>query len=212
MEVLPRGRHSLTPEDVVDSQRGRMMRAVALAVAEKGYGETVVTDVIERARVSRKTFYEQFDDLQDCFRQAHAAACATLIDLMEGLVKAAPQEGLEPLRAGLGGYLAFVASEPELTQAFFADAVAAGPGVARQRNRTFEILAGVIVEAYERARAQDPSLPEPYPLAGVAATGATLEIVLSALAEERLDELPGRADEFFDIQMGILTARGARGS
>jgi AcrR family transcriptional regulator len=56
-----------------------MLRAVALAVAEKGYGETVVTDVIERAHVSRKTFYEHFADLQDCFRQAHATACDTLL-------------------------------------------------------------------------------------------------------------------------------------
>ncbi len=212
MAVLPRGRHSLSPEDVADSQRGRMMRAVALAVAEKGYGETVVTDVIERAHVSRKTFYEQFDDLQDCFRQAHAAVCATLINLMEDLVRSAPQEGLEPLRAGFGGYLSFIASEPEMTQAFFADAVAAGPGVARQRNQTMKILAGLILDTYDQARTQDPSLPEPYPLAGVAATGATLEIVLSALANESLDELPGRADEVFDIQLGILTARGARES
>lgn len=207
MAVLPRGRHSLSPEAVKDSQRGRMMRAVALAVAEKGYGETVVTDVIERARVSRKTFYEQFDDLQDCFRQAHAIACDTLVALLTEVVEADRSGGLEPLRSGVRGYLLFISAEPELAQAFFADAVAAGPAVARKRQETQAAVAGMIVDVYSRARADDASLPEPLPLAGVAATGAISQVVLDALAEERLSELPGKSDELFQLLVGILAAR-----
>ncbi len=114
MAVLPRGRHSLSPEAVKDSQRGRMLRAVALAVAEKGYGETVVTDVIERAHVSRKTFYEHFADLQDCFRQAHAAACDTLLAEVIGASRAGPQEGFETIRSGISGYFQLIAAEPEM--------------------------------------------------------------------------------------------------
>ena len=36
------------------------------AVGEDGYRETRVADVIARAGVSRKTFYELFDNKQDC--------------------------------------------------------------------------------------------------------------------------------------------------
>src|SRR5204862_3155386 len=42
-------------EQVVASQRARLLRAMADAVGEKGYAGTVVADVVDRARVSRKT-------------------------------------------------------------------------------------------------------------------------------------------------------------
>jgi AcrR family transcriptional regulator len=209
MAVLPRGRHSLSPEAVKDSQRGRMLRAVALAVAEKGYGETVVTDVIERAHVSRKTFYEHFADLQDCFRQAHAAACDTLLAEVIGASRAGPQEGFETIRSGISGYFQLIAAEPEMTQAFFADAVAAGPAVALKRKETMASLAALVLAGYRLARDGDASLPEPLPLAGTAATGAINEICLSAIADETLDRLPSRTDETVALIRGILTAGAA---
>ena len=209
MAVLPRGRHSLSPEAVKDSQRGRMLRAVALAVAEKGYGETVVTDVIERAHVSRKTFYEHFADLQDCFRQAHATACDTLLGEVVEASRAGRQEGFETIRSGIGGYFLLIAGEPEMSQAFFADAVAAGPAVALKRKETMASLAGLVLAGYRLARDGDPALPEPLPLAGTAATGAINEICLSAIAEEKLDELPGSTDETVALVRGILTAGAA---
>ena len=209
MAVLPRGRHSLSPEAVKDSQRGRMLRAVALAVAEKGYGETVVTDVIERAHVSRKTFYEHFADLQDCFRQAHATACDTLLAEVVEASRTGPQEGFETIRSGISGYFELIAAEPEMTQAFFADAVAAGPAVALKRKETMASLAALVLAGYRLAREGDPALPEPLPLSGTAATGAINEICLSAIADETLDELPGKTDETVALIRGILTAGAA---
>jgi AcrR family transcriptional regulator len=206
MAVLPRGRHSLPPEVVTDSQRGRMLRAAALAVAEKGYGETVVTDVIERAHVSRKTFYEHFADLQDCFRQAHATACETLLATVVEASRTGPQEGFGAMRSGLQGYFDLIAGEPEMTQAFFADAVAAGPAVAQKRKEAMGSLGELILAGYRLARDENPALPEPPPLAGTAATGAINEICLSALADEDLASLPGRTDEAVAIIRGILTA------
>jgi AcrR family transcriptional regulator len=42
---------------VLASQRGRMLGAMADAVASKGYAATTVADVVAGAGVSRKTFY-----------------------------------------------------------------------------------------------------------------------------------------------------------
>ena len=47
-------------------QRLRLALAMIDAVGEDGYRETRVADVIARAGVSRKTFYELFDNKQDC--------------------------------------------------------------------------------------------------------------------------------------------------
>ena len=70
LDRLPSGRHRLTREAVQESQRGRLLFAVVQGVSEKGYGATTVADIVERASVSRTTFYEQFPDKEMCFLQA----------------------------------------------------------------------------------------------------------------------------------------------
>src|SRR5450755_2520420 len=70
LERLPSGRHRLTREAVVESQRGRLVYAIAQVVAEKGYAAATVADVVDRASVSRSTFYDQFPDKETCFLAA----------------------------------------------------------------------------------------------------------------------------------------------
>ena len=67
---LPRGRHGLSRETVTESQRGRILQAMISAVAERGYQETRVADVVEGAGVARKTFYDFFGDKEECFLAA----------------------------------------------------------------------------------------------------------------------------------------------
>src|SRR6266576_1786673 len=82
--VLPRGRHHLTREQVRASQRGRMLLEMVEAVAAKGYASTSVADVIAGARASRETFYEHFENKQDCFLAAYDEAVLQLTQTMQG--------------------------------------------------------------------------------------------------------------------------------
>ena len=51
---------------------------MADAVAENGYAATTIADVVSRAGVSRKTFYEHFDGKQECFLALYDAGIAFL--------------------------------------------------------------------------------------------------------------------------------------
>ena len=64
---LPRGRHGLTRGAVVAHQRDRLVRSVPTAVCAKGYLALTVEDICAEAGVSRRTFYENFRDKEDCF-------------------------------------------------------------------------------------------------------------------------------------------------
>ena len=68
---LPAGRHGHSREYVRDNQRARLLEAIARSVGETSYAGTSVKDVVSRAGVSRKTFYEHFSDKEDCFLQAY---------------------------------------------------------------------------------------------------------------------------------------------
>ena len=52
---------------------------MAQVVAEKGYAATTVADVVERAGVSRRTFYEQFADKEACFLAAYDVGLAVVL-------------------------------------------------------------------------------------------------------------------------------------
>src|ERR1700675_3083057 len=94
---LPRGQ-------VTQIQRSRMLAAAVEAVEEVGYARMTVAQVISRARVSRKTFYDVFTDREDCFLSAFDQAIAHGRELV---AEAYAQESgwHEGIRAGLARLL-----------------------------------------------------------------------------------------------------------
>lgn len=64
---LPTGRHGLTPEEVRSSQKLRLMNAMAELASTKGYFDTTIAELVTRAGVSRATYYELFEDKEQCF-------------------------------------------------------------------------------------------------------------------------------------------------
>src|SRR6201986_2938023 len=67
---LPRGRSRLPAPDVQASQRERLLRATVAAIADKGYANVTVADIVRRAKVSRAAFYLHFRSREDCFLAA----------------------------------------------------------------------------------------------------------------------------------------------
>jgi len=70
---LPRGPHSLTPAQVAANQRLRVGMAMLESVGERGYVATTVADVVARAGVSRKAFYQHFANKEECFLATYDA-------------------------------------------------------------------------------------------------------------------------------------------
>ena len=82
--------------------------------------------MLERAGVSRPTFYEHFENKEDCFLAAFDAAAARLRERLE----AAGEEGetwRERLRPSLEELLRFVTEDPDAAMPLIVDARAACP-------------------------------------------------------------------------------------
>src|SRR4051812_2544961 len=121
---FPSGIRSL-PSDLVSAvQRERLLAAMLRATAELGYREVSVQDVLERAGVSRPTFYEHFENKEACFLAAFDNAAARLRKRLEAA--AAEGEGWrQSLRLGLEELLRFVAEDPDAAMSLIVDARAA---------------------------------------------------------------------------------------
>ncbi len=79
---LPRGPHALPPDVVIVHQRERLLKAAAAALADVGYAELTVKDMIDGAGVSRRTFYQLYDDKLECVLAAHEDALARLREVI----------------------------------------------------------------------------------------------------------------------------------
>lgn len=151
---LPRGTHGLDRDVVEASQRTRLLEAVGRAVAERGYAAATIDDVVRRAGVSKKTFYEHFADKQDCFLAAYEAASEELLERVREAY-APHDDWLERTRAGIRAYLRWLAAEPALARVFLIEVAAAGPEAAERRERLRDRYAERMRELQDEASVPD---------------------------------------------------------
>jgi AcrR family transcriptional regulator len=129
---LPHGPHAFSREQVAADQHERLLAAMVGTVGEKGYAATTVSDVIARAGVSRKTFYEHFADTQGCFLTTYDAITQTGLRRVQDAYEQA--EGW-PDRVGAAIEVLFEAAieSPDALRLAMIEVVAAGPaGIARR--------------------------------------------------------------------------------
>jgi AcrR family transcriptional regulator len=75
---------------VVEIQRSRLLAAAVGSLEEVGYERTTVGSITDRARVSRRTFYELFANREECL----AAVLEDVLGAIGGELAAAGLEGL----------------------------------------------------------------------------------------------------------------------
>lgn len=155
---LPSGRHRLSAQAVESDQRRRLLAAAAAAFERYGYAHTV-SHVLEGAGVSRRTFYEQFDDKDDCLLAAYDEAERRAWGQAVATMSAAPRQDW-PCRvhAALGAALDFLAAEPTTAPLFTLEARAL-PAIAERQRGALERIAAIL-RAGKRARFGEHDLPE----------------------------------------------------
>ena len=158
---LPRGRHGLSRDVVLLSQRSRLLDGMVHAVAERGYGAATVADALRHAGVSRATFYEHFADKEDCFCAAYAAGARVHHGKVTEAVTAEP-DAHQRLRAGTATYLEVLEEHPDYARAFLIEVGAAGPRAAELRAAALQRYVRMLQRWYEGERAGNPRL-QPLP-------------------------------------------------
>jgi AcrR family transcriptional regulator len=158
-EALPRGPHSLTREEVAANQRLRLILAMVDAVGEKGYVATTVADVISRAGVSRKAFYEHFTGKDDCFLASYdAVAGEGRRRVMAAYHKA---EGWpDRVEAAIRSLFEAALENPDAVRLGMIEISAAGPAGVERREQAVLNFERVIQSALDLAPGTHKTLPE----------------------------------------------------
>ena len=200
---LPRGRHAAARDVVLASQRGRLLEAMAVCVAERGYAATTVAQVVAHAGVSRKTFYEHFADKRACF----LAAWEVGTDILFAQLVAVAEETHDwraRLRSGSEAFLEVLAAEPDFARSFMIEVLSVGEEALARRAEIHERFAAVLAETYAAAQEQGAALGPVPPWVFRAAAGAAWELIVEHLRTRGVDGLTELAPQLERIHLALL--------
>lgn len=206
---LPRGRNRLPERAVRASQGGRLRRAVIAAVAEAGYADATVADIVRRAKVSRVAFYAHFRGKEDCFLAATREGGQLMADRVVAATRAVPPGTAdeEVLRAACRAFLRFLADEPAFARVFYIDMPTAGPRAVGRFDAAERRFAEMTATWHRRARARHPDWPAVPDDAYAAVAGATVTLVRSAVRNGQTHALPKLEDTLLSLHLAVLAAR-----
>jgi AcrR family transcriptional regulator len=177
---------TLAPETIAGHDHSeRALRAFAVVVAERGYANATIDQVVKRASMSPTTFYANFDGKKDALRAAIDNAGAQIAAAVMPAFRRNP-DWPTAVRAAFGALLNFLASRPALAHLVMVDVYAAGPEALAQRDRALRPLTNLLEEARQRS----PQVP---PVAVEAVFGAVYSLAFRQLRELGPEGLPGLA-------------------
>ncbi|HST56783.1 MAG TPA: TetR family transcriptional regulator [Solirubrobacteraceae bacterium] len=188
------GRKDWSRQRVSEIQRARLLVATGELVSARGVTAVTVAHIVARAGVSRRTFYDLFDDRADCL-------LATLDGALARVSRSARQaydrelEWRDRTRAGLAAVLWFFDAEPELGALCVVHALGAGPRALERRAQVLDDLIAVVDEGRETVRGAQPP-----PLTAEGVVGAVFAVVHARM----LDPATTALIELLGSLMGII--------
>jgi AcrR family transcriptional regulator len=185
-----------------EAHRRRAVAAMAEAVGEQGYAATTVEDILSRAGMSRRTFYELFRNREECFLATYDAA---LEEAMQRLASAHGGNG-EPwpgrVETALTALFHYLASEPDLARVWLVEAPSVGAAGIQRHERTMQQLAQRL--AGLRPEGEKAAANGRASVRFEAGVGAVHRVVQARLLDGRAGELPELAPHLARLLHGLV--------
>jgi len=186
---------------VEDIQRTGILEATAALVAERGVGGVTLADTIARAGVTRRVFYELFDDRDECLLAAFDLGVERA---RERLVPAytAQSRWRDGIRAALAELLRFLDEEPALGRLCVVHSLSGGPGLLRRRAE----VQAALWEVIDHGRAEGAAVrTDPPAVMAEGVVGAVLTVIQTRLLAQDSDPPDERpVIELFGSLMSLI--------
>jgi AcrR family transcriptional regulator len=180
---LPRQVEGLSP-------RERLLWSMVRVVAEKGYDGLTLAEVVERAGVSKSTFYDEFANKDDCLFAAYDRVIDELVAYVEEAYRT-DKPWPERLRDGLEALVRALAAEPEVAQMALVAFPAAGPAAHQRYRDALERF----LPFFREGLAFSPRGAELPPDVDLMAVGGAEVIIFDEVVAGRVSKLPAMLPE-----------------
>jgi AcrR family transcriptional regulator len=181
------GRTRLSPLQLAEHQRHRILHATAAVTAEKGYAETTVADIVAGAGLAREVFYRHFRDKQDAFMDAYETGFQALMTLTVGAYYTSA-EWPERIWAALRAYTDFMANFPSFARLGMVESRTVSPELLAPVDERVMAFTFFLQEGHAYLRARHDAERS---MADEAIAMAMYELASHMIRHGRNDELPG---------------------
>lgn len=194
---LPSGRHDLPREEVIKSQRERIVDATAAIVAEKGFAGLTIPEIASRANVSHETFYEMYPTKHDAFLGAQKVGLHQALRITVEAYDAGSSDWAGDVAAGMHALMSYVCSEPAHAHLTLVDTFGASPQAIEIRESALAAFTAYLQPGFEQAP-EDLEIPA---IAAEAVAGGIWQILHHYIEHERLGELCDAAPQLIYLTL-----------
>jgi AcrR family transcriptional regulator len=189
-DTAPRGRHAPPLEVRQDRQRRRLYAAAAAIFARVGYADATAEAIAREAGMSKATFYEHFDNKEDCIIALHDAATMAVLEAMRRTGNDYAGSGAAGrVRAVIHTFLEVLAAFPDEAQTLLVEIIGAGPRAMERRDRVLAEYASYVdgVNHEDADRFGVPRLASPHD--SFAIVGAVVELASRQIRTGQPDDV-----------------------
>lgn len=206
---LPPGPQTQPRDEISAAHRRRLVAGMAQALSAKGLARTTVADVVREAQVSRRTFYELFEDKASCLLATYDACADVNMSFVEAAV--APADGrtwTARIEAGVATYLQTMAALPDLARVFIVELPSAGTEAWMRIHAVHQRFAVLLTRLVDEHRDDLPDGVGLDPLIATAIVGGINELVMQALASGESPDTPERHHTAMRLLLGAMQPLG----
>jgi len=178
-------------ERLAELQRARIIGATFDVVAQRGAGSVTVAHVVKRSGVSRRTFYENFSDRENCLLASFERALTLASDRVVPAYES--EKGWrERIRAGLVVFLSFCDEQPSVARMLVCESLTSGGRVAQRRTEILARLTRIVDQGSaltgtpkRRVTGKSGKATNISPLAAEGTVGGVLAVIQARLTEAK---------------------------
>ena len=131
--------------DAAHPFRRRLLDGLAESIAERGYRDTTIADIVRHARTSKRTFYQEFDSKKECFVELVRTAIADMIVQIKAAVD--PEAfWQDQIRQAIDAYVDVIEAEPAVTLSWIRELPALGEAVHPVQRHNTEKLTQMLTD------------------------------------------------------------------
>lgn len=193
-------------EDAAHPFRRRLLDGLAESIAERGYRDTTIADIVRHARTSKRTFYQEFDSKEECFVELLRTAIEDMIVQIRAAVN---PNGFwqDQIRHAINAYIDVIEAKPAVALSWIRELPALGAAVRSVQRHNIEKLTQMLSELTSNPGFQRAGIPPAPPQLSVILLGGLRE--LTALTVEDDKDVRDIAEAAVTASIALVSAHAS---
>lgn len=190
----------------LEDARSRLLAGLARALEAAPLPSITIATIVREGRASKSTFYQFFQNKEECFLALYAANSAQIMQVLQAAAMDPSKTLDERIHAGTQAYLSAMQAQAPLMQRLYIDILGLSAQGARVRRQVNQQFADLLVGLYNELAPQPSDRPAVNEQAVLAVIAGLNELILYKIDSGQAHELLELTDTTDLLVKGLMMA------